>query len=197
MLLVIAASAGRASPPSWTYLVPSVALVFTVASFWWLWLRRGRITVTAPKVYAGAFTRSNVFVRLPLVFHNSGARAIAVTDLRMVVDGTHELSWENIRKTVRPEKDDVLDFAWPFAVAGREARPIVVEFQQNPLRWPVEPGTRYEVRIDADMRSRGGSEPDWHEVASFDFWTPANDLTVYIGRRNVAPDTPLPREPIR
>jgi hypothetical protein len=65
----------------WTDLVPVGALVFTVASFWWIWLRRGRLT---------AVTSSELRIRFPLVIYNTGTRAIVIENLRLVVEG-HEL----------------------------------------------------------------------------------------------------------
>src|SRR5690242_3321063 len=109
-----------ASDVAWTDLLPVGALLFTVASFWWIWLRRGRLVVAAPQAYASAVTASQLRIRFPLVIYNTGARAIIVENLRFVIEG-YELGWISTRRTIRPMPDDVLDFAAPFPVAGREA----------------------------------------------------------------------------
>jgi hypothetical protein len=57
------------------------ALVFTVASFWWIQVRRGRIQTYAPHSFAAAVTTDMIRIRLPLVFYNTGARAIVVQNL--------------------------------------------------------------------------------------------------------------------
>lgn len=38
----------------WSDFVPVGALVFTVASFWWIYLRRGRLKATPPHVYSSS-----------------------------------------------------------------------------------------------------------------------------------------------
>ena len=89
----------KQGPPIWTTCIPVIALAFTIGSFWWIYARRGRLKATAPKTYA-SFIAHQIGVRLPIVFHNTGARAIAVTDLRLVIDDDAELEWENTRKTL-------------------------------------------------------------------------------------------------
>lgn len=54
----------------WALLVAVLALLFTVASFWWLYARRGSLEVGQPGAYAFA---SKVRLRLPLAFYNTGA----------------------------------------------------------------------------------------------------------------------------
>jgi hypothetical protein len=49
-----------------------------LASFWWLYARRGSLEVGQPGAYAFA---SKVRLRLPLAFYNTGARSLIVTDL--------------------------------------------------------------------------------------------------------------------
>lgn len=164
----------------WTDLVPVGALVFTVASFWWIYLRRGRLRATPPHVYASSTTSAKVRIRLPLVIFNTGAAAIVVEDLRLVVDG-HELEWISLRRTIRPMTDDVLDFAAPFAIAGREARQIFAEFGQAPAPLVPELGASYPARID---RKIGGK---WKPLLEFEWWAPKNDPGPYIAHRN-SPD---------
>ena len=63
-------------------LVAVLALLFTVASFWWLYARRGSLEVGQPGAYAFA---SKVRLRLPLAFYNTGARSLIVTDLQVLL----------------------------------------------------------------------------------------------------------------
>lgn len=63
-------------------LVAVLALVFTIASFWWLHARRGSLEVAPPRSYA---FHEMVRLRLPLTFFNTGAVALIVSDLRLVV----------------------------------------------------------------------------------------------------------------
>ena len=66
----------------WAFLVAVLALLFTVASFWWLYARRGLLEVGKPGAYAFA---SNVRLRLPLAFYNTGARSLIVTDVQVLL----------------------------------------------------------------------------------------------------------------
>jgi hypothetical protein len=67
---------------SWALLVALLALFFTVASFWWLNARRGSLQVGEPGAYAFA---NKPRLRLPTAFYNTGARALIVTDLRLLL----------------------------------------------------------------------------------------------------------------
>jgi hypothetical protein len=167
----------------WTHLVPVGALVFTVASFWWIWLRRGRLTAAAPHTYSSAVTASHLRIRFPLVIYNTGARAIVIENLRLVVEG-HELEWISLRRTVRPMPEDVLDFAAPFHVPGREARQVFAEFGEGPPSWRPELGASYPVRIERKVRGR------WATLVEFEWWAPNNDPDAYITHRNAAGAAP-------
>lgn len=159
-------------------LVPVLALVFTVASFWWIWLRRGRLTVAAPRYQASASTAQQLRIRFPLVFRNAGARSIVVEDLRLVIDG-EAFDWITTRKTLRPETDDVADFAVPFVVAGREARTVIAEFGINGDTWRPDPARSYAVTLERIVRG------EWKHAGAFTWWTgPAETMGSYLARRN-------------
>lgn len=168
-----------AADVEWTDLLPIGALVFTVASFWWIWLRRGRLTVAPPHTYSSAVTTTQLRIRFPLVIYNTGARAITVENLRLVIEG-HEFEWISVRRTVRPMPDDVIDFAAPFPVAGREARQIFVEFGEEQPQWRPDIDASYSARID---RKHGDK---WKALAEFTWWAPKNDLGSYITHRNAS-----------
>jgi hypothetical protein len=75
-------------PEPMTYValaVSGLALGFTIASFWWLHARTGSLEAAAPRSYAFA---DKVRLRLPFTFFNTGAKALIVTDLRLLVDGS-------------------------------------------------------------------------------------------------------------
>jgi hypothetical protein len=166
-----------AADVGWVAVVPVGALVFTVASFWWIWLRLGRLTVAPPDTYASAVTGAQLRIRFPLVIYNTGARAIIVENLRLVVEG-HDLEWISVRRTIRPMPDDILDFAAPFPIAGREARQIFVEFGEDPPPWRPELGASYAVKIERKIGDR------WKALAEFTWWAPKNDLGSYIAHRS-------------
>jgi hypothetical protein len=92
------------------------ALLFTIASFWWLHARRGKIEATKPRAFAFVTSSRKVRLRLPLAFHNTGAAALVVSDLRLALDGDTNRShfdWVTTRDTLRPEKEDGFRFPHP------------------------------------------------------------------------------------
>ena len=111
--------------------VSFLALFFAIASFWWLHARRGSLTAASPRAYAFA---DRVRLRLPLAFFNTGAQALIVTDLRLVIAGDPlrgPMGWITTRTKLRPESDDGFAFAVPFSVAGRGTREVIAEFGDN------------------------------------------------------------------
>lgn len=163
-------------------LLPFAALAFTLTSFWWIWLRRGRLRVSAPLAYASAIGAQQVRIRFPLVLHNTGATPIVVENLRLRLDG-REWEWMSVRSTLRPRPDDVIDFAKPFAVAGRSALELVAEFGGNGTGWQAEPGRGYDVSIDRLTRN------NWNELVAFTWWAPTKNAGSYIAHRNQQGDT--------
>lgn len=155
-----------------------LALLFTVASFWWLHARRGSIQVARPGSYAFA---AKVRLRLPLALYNTGAKARIVSGLRVVVDDREPLPWQATLPTLRPSSSEARDFATPFAVPGRATRELVAEFGDN-LGWSPEPGSRHAMQIEAKLH------PDdrWQTLASFDWWAPPTDesMSAFIIYRN-------------
>ncbi|MCB0994930.1 MAG: hypothetical protein KDB21_07550 [Acidimicrobiales bacterium] len=161
-------------------IVPVLALVFTVASFWWIWLRRGRLRVSPPRAFASVTTQALVRIRFALVIHNTGAAPIVIDDLRMRIDG-HDLRWISTRRTLRPDENDREDWAKPIAVAGRVAREVIVEFGESDLHWIPEPGQSYPAVIERLTRGK------WRSVVEFVWWAPTASSGAYLGRLNRPP----------
>lgn len=172
---------------AYTSIVVSIlALLFTVAAFWWLHARRGKIEASAPRTYAFA---EKVRLRLPLVFFNTGAAALTVTDLRIALDGDPARSgfdWITTRSTLRPANGDDHRYATPFAVRGRDAREVIAEFGDND-GWSPPPGSRHRMRVQAMV----SPSEEWEEVGAFDWWAPpaGANTRAYIAHRNVPPDS--------
>lgn len=168
-------------------LIPVLTLVFTVAAFWWVFLRRGRLTTASPDTYATP-PGPTLRLRFPFVLLNTGAVPIVVADLRLIVDSAHEFHWASVRKKVSPSMDDFLDAAKPFAVPGRDAVSIVVEFGQVPPEWRPDPGAAYPIRLESkDHQSR------WRPVVEFEWWAPirADLMTATVAHRNASSGGPL------
>lgn len=173
--------------------VSILALVFTITSFWWLNVRRGSLRAGVPAFFAFAGTPQRLRVRLPLVIHNTGAASIIVDDLRLVVD-SHVLRWITVRRSVRPEKDDLVDFASSVHVAGRQSLRFFAEFGEDPSPWHPEPGRCYKLRIDRQVNT------SWKPLLAFDWWAPKENMNRYVAHRNTSeggpppPDQPPPGE---
>jgi hypothetical protein len=107
-----------------------------------------------------------VRLRLPLAFFNTGATALIVTDMQLVVeDGPlgEPLRWLTTRARLRPESDDGFAYATPFSIQGRATREVVAEFGHD-LGWSPRPASRHRVRLQAEIHPSN----KWEDVASFD-----------------------------
>jgi hypothetical protein len=155
-----------------------LALAFTITAFWWLHARRGSLTATAPRVYAFSDAQR---LRLPLVFYNSGAQALIVDDLRVVVEGEPRpapLRWVTTRATLRPERNDGHEFATPFAIEGRSAHEAIAEFETV---WAPVATSSYRLRLQAQVHP----SEDWEDLVAFRWWAPPADLIKqYVAHRN-------------
>jgi hypothetical protein len=80
---VVSSSGSTAAWLTSAAVVAICALIFTVASFWWLNARRGRLKTFEPHTFAAAITPQIVRLRLPLVLYNTGAIPIVVQNLRV------------------------------------------------------------------------------------------------------------------
>lgn len=82
-------------------LVAICALVFKVASFWWLNVRRGRLVSFEPHSFAAYYDQPLLLIRLPLVIHNTGPAPVVVQDMRLAFPrestSVIPLPWRNIR----------------------------------------------------------------------------------------------------
>ena len=170
-----------------TLIVAALALLFTVASFWWIQVRRGRLVSYEPQTFSGYIIGGGFRFRLPLTIYNTGARALVVIDLRLrFVEQGVTVPVISFRRTVNATTGDVEDFAHPFAVPGRSAVSRFVEF--GTIHWAPDPDTWYRLRIEA----RTGDDGEWSELLEFELSTPEKEkATLYIAyRRDPADDAP-------
>lgn len=162
--------------------VSGLALAFTIASFWWLHARTGSIETAAPRSYAFA---DKVRLRLPLAIFNTGAKALIVTDLRLVLNASDRepLGWITTRSKLRPQPEDGFAFATPFAVPGRGTKEVTAEFGVDRL-WSPEPSSRHRIRVQARVHP----SENWTDIGAFDWWAPPSRETMsrYITYANAA-----------
>ncbi|MEU8933331.1 hypothetical protein AB0D30_26040 [Streptomyces sp. NPDC048409] len=113
-------------------IVAACALIFTVTTFWWLNARQGKLRSWEPHSFAAAITPQLARLRFPLVFYNTGAKPIVVIDLRLSFPEEQRsvlpLPWTTTRDRLRPESDDGVRLPAPFAVSGRAADQVFLEF---------------------------------------------------------------------
>ena len=173
--------------------VAILALVFATASFWWLNAREGSITATRPRAYA--FGRAGALLRLrfPFALFNTGAKALIVEDMRLVLDGESErphLRWLTTRDRLRPEPDDGFAYATPFAIAGRSTREVIAEFEPGAkVDWPPPLGIEHRLRLQAQIHPR----EEWVDLVAFGWWAPPDDKHGnYIAHRNEPDASPSP-----
>jgi hypothetical protein len=150
--------------------VATTALVFTVASFWWLNIRQGRLRSYAPQAFAAAL-RDGLRIRLPLVLHATGAKPIIVQDMRLGIICTEVdavvLEWVIVRSQLKPASDDDHQFASAFVVPGRGAVQLFAEFVFDGETPRAMDGLACRARLDV----RQGHRHDWKALLEFDLHT--------------------------
>jgi hypothetical protein len=168
-------------------IVSVLALAFTILSFWWLHARKGSLTAAPPRTYAFI---DKVRRRVPLAFFNTGARALIVTDLQLLIGGERSgepLRWITTRSKLRPESDDDFAFATPFSIQRRATREVVAEFGHD-LGWSPDPASGHRVRLQGKVHPSN----EWRDVAEFEWWAPpsADAMSRYLAHRNEPLDPP-------
>jgi hypothetical protein len=160
---------------AWSSLVPVLALLFTVASFWWLYARRGRVVSTSvPHGYALSATDALFLLRIPVTVRNTGARSIVVRNMRMwIEDIPHalELPWRRTMKHLQPWGDDLEGVSAPFVVPGRESHVVIAEFGSPLPGFKLTPGT-HTVLVEIDDDGHGRRTGDWRELLRFEWHVP-------------------------
>jgi len=171
-------------------LVAALALVFTIGSFWWLHARTGSLEAPRPRTYAFAnrvhadLGPPLVRLRLPLAFFNTGAKALVVSDLRIVLDDEptrRPFEWMTTRTALRADEQDGFAFPTPFAVAGRSTKEAIAEFGDD-LGWSPSPRSPHRMRLQAKIHPTEA----WRDVTAFEWWAPPSEeiMTKYIAHRN-------------
>jgi len=135
------------------------ALVFTIASFWYLNLFPGRVSGIPAHIFAGHASATRGLLRLPIVIYNSGAIPKVVTEMQLILtsgDECDKMPTQAVRFSLDPKPDDRKDFFHAFVVPGRSVITQYVDFQaQGAPRAMVtgEPSeARVEMRLGTDAR---------------------------------------------
>src|SRR5215469_2572519 len=137
MTLTASKAVASSSAVNWTpaVIIAVCALIFTVASFWWINVRRGRLKSFEPHTFSAAVSQDEVRLLFPLVLYNTGAAPIVVQSFRMRFldeSDSKALRWVATRQQIAPGKED-WKFPAVFSVAGRTAYQTFVEFKTPSL----------------------------------------------------------------
>lgn len=163
--------------------VSILALGFTVGSFYWIQVRRGRLRSYKPRTYAG-FYGQQMHLVLPLVLHNTGPAPIVATDFRLILDvgiGPADrqqdgfrlpimMPWSAIQASIHPGKElgpsGGRVHPSPIPVEGRRAVEHFIEFAAGGKKLDLAAGP-YSARIEVLL----GHTDRWRELVTFPLHT--------------------------
>lgn len=145
--------------------IASLALLFTVGSFWWLNARRGRLKSYEPQSFAACRTPDKLRLLFPLVLYNRGATPIVVQDMRLTFpEESHwkaPLPWTTTRSQLPPSSDG-WTFPAVFSIAGRTAQQMFIEFGGPfPIVTPLARDYRIRIEVKVVHRKR------WIQLVTF------------------------------
>ncbi len=165
-------------------LIAVLALLFTVASFWWLNARSGRLLGSIPTTFAMFFDNSTARFRIPVILYNTGAKTTVVESLRLAIigSGNEPLEWVTTGTRLRPIEGEKDDFATPFAIEGRRVIRIFPDFKETPPSWRPQPGSTHQMAIQAYTLGKR----QWRTVVEFPLAVPRENLDRFIVHRNAA-----------
>ena len=163
------------------------ALAFTLASFWWIQVRRGRLRVATGHVFSGAITSNKIVLYIPLVFHNPAPASLVVADIKLRLSGgtgdenspdrkalPKRMFWIAFHGSVYPESDKHRQYAMPFAVEGRRSVERVIEFQWDTPETQLEDGP-YTATVEVLVLPQRWGRRQWRTTCTFplrtDLWS--------------------------
>lgn len=202
----VGTSAGAWATPS--LVIAVAALAFTIASFWWMNVRRGSLTAYPPHSFAASSAPDRLLINLPLVFFNDGAAPIVVQNLRLRLErpdgqvakriGRNSncpwdlpeapeplpitMWWRGTRTEVQP-REGIRPLPATFPVPGRTALTTFIEFGRE--RESSEPpldwlGGPCAATVEVKMAHRKG----WVDLLTFELHTERVDVSNYISWPN-------------
>lgn len=135
------------------------ALIFSVFSFWWLNARQGKLLVIGPQYVFGRYSSGKLAIEIPLVFRNTGPRAIVLSGIRLRFPSSdHEdLVWVGFSHN--PTKGDV-EFKRPIVVKGFDAVEKILFFHREKVTNPT--GV-----CDAELIGIYSPKPIWQSLSKF------------------------------
>jgi len=145
-------------------IISTLALLFTVFSFWWMNWRKGKLQVGTPRTYAAfGSLEGKMVLEFPFVFFNNGPIPIIVQNLRLVFSEDKESRPLNFIATVKKlGKDEERAFATQFPIRGREALLLICEFQRSPGGMIFE-SNNYPMELHAKL----DNSKKWKRICNF------------------------------
>jgi hypothetical protein len=149
--------------------IATLALLFTIVSFWWLQARQGKLRSYPPHSLGYARFPSEVVIRLPLVLYNTGAKPIIIQDIRLSFTekpGVTPLPWRTSRSQLHPANGDSPQLPAAFSVPGRTAQQHFIEFGielNNPLPGIDLKNRQYQVLVEVLL----GHKKQWEQLLMF------------------------------
>lgn len=143
--------------------VATLALLFTVGSFWWLYARQGELRSFRPSTFAAMVHRDRTLFRFPLVFFNSGAQSMVVLNLRLRFEDSKlagPLQWHTTHDGL--ETSERPPMAAAFVVPNRSAVRVFAGFAQDDPRDFIL-GREFTAVIDVQAAHLDG----WQELVRF------------------------------
>lgn len=145
-------------------IISTLALLFTVFSFWWMNWRKGRLLVSSPRTFAAfGSLEGKMVLEFPFVFFNNGPMPIVVQNLRLIFSEEKEPNPLIFNAPVKKlGKDEERTFATQFPVRGREALLLICEFQRTPGEMTFEV---HEYPMELQAKLDNGKK--WKKICSF------------------------------
>lgn len=152
------------------------ALIFSVTTFAWVYLWKGRLSVEFPRRMAfSTGLGGRLVAELPLTFRNTGVAPVVIHDLRLILrqSPTPPLHFAATNKTFGELEGEGRAFATPFTVIGRSTLSLNCEFQR-------QPGMVFDARTyHFSVQAQVGQQEEWQELTAFIFRVePSQVLTV-------------------
>jgi hypothetical protein len=115
--------------------VATLALVFTVGSFYWMNWRKGKLIVGPPSTYGITCSANRLIVELPFIFFNNGATTKVIHNLRLTLEQNGEkspiLNFEYIQNNFTGHGNGEEDkLTRHFAIEGGKAYSKVFSFSK-------------------------------------------------------------------